>query len=329
MKSILIYDYDDERIDEVYNKFELKPCELIENLLDLYLDEFLISEYGSTLTEGVNKNMKKLNESDLVEKTTAEIEADKQAWLDRKKRNSEKGEIARREFRQATDKVLAPIEEYLRTQLKMFNKLEFDITVDRAYRSKAFNGDTVLVVIRCNERMKFDKNSALAWNYEVYIDSEGNAQKESGSWSGLQACTQEQLESLKQTVNALELLNELDWKKILNVTLPSYDMLIYDKEDETPEYDYDVELNAQAVRELIGQGKAIRIKNTGDRGYDLYIVPIRETNKKFEVVSFSAYYIDNNYTTAKELYDQYKRWPEPLLKSKITVVKPLNIIDVE
>ena len=34
MKQITIYDYDDERIDELCNKYNLAPHELIELLLD-------------------------------------------------------------------------------------------------------------------------------------------------------------------------------------------------------------------------------------------------------------------------------------------------------
>lgn len=270
--------------------------------------------------------MERLHKSMLVEKTADEIRADKQAWLDRKARNKDKYDAANQAYRQARTEVEAPIEEYVKRMLSKYNLLQFDVSVDTGW-------DTIVDLnVRCNENNKFDRDSALSWDYRVkFVLRTGEVKKESGSWSGLQATTQAQLDSLKQTVSALEELNSIDYSQLLNIVIPDYeDYFNYEKEDETPEYDYDTELVSQQIRELIGKGKAIRIKNFKDdrRGAsDLFLVPVKETAKKIEGTVFSARTIDDG-GDPKETYRIYN-WPEPIMKHKIKIVEPVQIIDVE
>lgn len=269
--------------------------------------------------------MEKLVEADLLEKTADEIKADKQAWLDRQARNKAKKDAAYKDYNKARYGVLEPIKDYLEKELSKFDKLEFNINVSDWY------GEGIEVRINCNDRKLSSEDTALAWNYQAALSSEGEVKKETGSWSGLKACTEEQLDSLRQTVSALETLNAMDWASLLKVTLPDYrDYAPTDLEDETKDYDFDDELNVQQVRELMGTGKAIRVKNYHDDNRwarDIYIAPVRETAKKFEVRTLSAYYIDNG-SDPKEVFAQNK-WTEPVMKSKIKIVEPVSIIDVE
>lgn len=88
--------------------------------------------------------------------------------------------------------------------------------------------------------------------------SDGELKKETGSWSGLQACTIDQIENLKQCVGALEDLNNIDWKSLLNVPeINRDDFYNYERENEAPEYDYDTELKLELLRDILGQDKAI------------------------------------------------------------------------
>lgn len=270
--------------------------------------------------------MEKLTEADLLEKTADEIRAEKQAWLDRKARNKAKQNDADRRYSQARNDVLLPVRDYILSELAPFNLLHFDVSVNNWF------GDGLEVQIRCDENTR-DEKTALRWDYKAAITSEGELKKETGSWSGLQACTADQIEHLKQTVAALEKLNDMDWRDILNVKLPDwmdYRVSKDDLEDETPEYDYDVELNSQQIRELIGAGKAIRIRNFRDDSRwasDLFLVPVKETPKKIEGTVFSARYVDGG-EDPKAIY-RNNHWTEPVMKSKIRIVEPVQIIDVE
>lgn len=269
--------------------------------------------------------MEKLTEADLLEKTADEIRADKQAWLDKQARNKAKKDAASKSYNKARYDVLNPIKEYIEQELSGFDKLQFNVDVYEWY------GSGIEVRINCNENNKFQDSVALAWNYQAVLTEEGEVKKETGSWSGLKACTVEQIESLKQTVAALEKLNSMDWGQILKITLPDFKQFIpQDLEDETKEYDYDVELVVQQVRELVGQGKAIRIRNVHDDSRwasDLYFVPEKETNKKFEGTLFSARYVDGG-EDPKSIYAN-NHYSVPVLKSKIHLIEPVSIIDVE
>lgn len=93
--------------------------------------------------------------------------------------------------------------------------LDLDVDVRRGWHSG------YEVSIRAHERSKSDDTTALAWNWSVKLNDEGNTVKESGSWSGLQATTPEQLNDLKESVRILEILNNADWTDILNSVTPS------------------------------------------------------------------------------------------------------------
>lgn len=259
----------------------------------------------------------------LVEKTADEIRADKQAWLDRKARNKEKSDQMWAKYREDERAILLPIKNTIESILSKFNLLSFDVRVEFNY------GSLAEVRVRCNEDKKFSEDSALSWDYSALFNPKtGEVKKESGSWSGLKATTSAQLDSLRQTVEALEALNSVNYSELLNVKALNYDDYSYEQEDETPEYDYDTELASQQIRELIGKGKAIRIKNfNGDRrgASDLFLVPLKETPKKIEGRVFSARYVDNG-VDPKEIYKSY---PQPIMKSKITIVEPIEIVDVE
>lgn len=69
------------------------------------------------------------------------------------------------------------------------------------------------------------EDKSLSWNFDITLDRDGNVKKETGSWSGLQATTPEQLNDLRKTVQILEVLNDMDWKTILNKAIK-----------DTPEY---------------------------------------------------------------------------------------------
>ena len=195
--------------------------------------------------------MNKLVETDLLERTADEIRADKQAWLDRKARNKQKSDDAYKAYRTAQLNQFQPIKDYIEKLLSKYNLLDINVYVDRNW------GDAIEVRVQCAENSRSEATS-LRWDYKATLMSNGELKKETGSWSGLQACTIDQIENLKQCVGALEDLNNIDWKSLLSVTPINWDDYYnYEKEDETPEYDYDTELKLELLRDILGQDKAI------------------------------------------------------------------------
>lgn len=80
----------------------------------------------------------------------------------------------------------------------------------------------VSATVRSYDHDVFNESKALSWTWEVKLAQDGTVIKETSSWSGLQATTAEQIESLEWVVKALKILNSMDWEKILNVRLPKY-----------------------------------------------------------------------------------------------------------
>lgn len=188
-----------------------------------------------------------------------------------------------RRLNEAEDAIIAPIEEFLESELSNYPALHFDVRVERGYRSQNQGG--VQVRILCNQHMHFNDDIALAWEYSVSLDADGNVQKESSSWSGLSAVTAEQMESLKQTVAALEWLNSIDWKSIIDVKMPKYKDY-FDPNRKRPEReDFESQLQEAELEEYIGTNTFIKCQNWGEscpyRG-DVWIQLLRETPSQYE-----------------------------------------------
>lgn len=191
--------------------------------------------------------------------------------------------------------------------------------------SRSFHGG-IEVIIQCNENSKFLDNSALSWNFKVELAEDGEVIKETGSWSGLKATTEEQLESLQQTLELLKVLNKLDWKTILedaNAQRPKYsdDKYHYDsnsdyENDKT--HKYDVQLTELDIEEAAGKDILIPVRNKGrfyrgpiyygiekitPKGYTVYEVP------EFDLDNFERHKADT-YRVSKESFmiDDSRSW---------------------
>ena len=143
--------------------------------------------------------------------------------------------------------------------------LQLEIRVD-AYGSSLFD-DAWSVRVRANEGTKFNDAVALAWNWQVSLNREGEVVKDSGSWSGLKAITPEQIADLEESVRIIKLLNGLDWPTILRHPKPKYDDY-YDKESATiyqdkrkARPDFEHQIMDSRLEELIGQNIAIKLSD--------------------------------------------------------------------
>lgn len=104
---------------------------------------------------------------------------------------------------------------------------------------------------------------ALNWQWNVTLSDEGEIEKDSGSWSGLSATTLEQIDNLKESVRIIEILNNLDWGKILNVELPRYKD--YVKTEVPQRENFEEQLLEADIEDAAEQGLLIK-----GHGYKMY-----------------------------------------------------------
>lgn len=132
-------------------------------------------------------------------------------------------------------------------------------------------------------------DQALNWNWKAYIDEQGEVKKESGSWSGLTAISAENIDNLKESVRVLEILNNIDFSKILSRTMPEASEYIthrYPAKDDMQRKDeLTKELFESEMNEVMESGNWIKLKDGQGRYYrrDAYIRILSESPKMYKV----------------------------------------------
>lgn len=228
------------------------------------------------------------------------------------------------------DRVLAPIRNELESNLNKFDALSFDVKVDTDYHFDGRN-QTIRVEISCDENRKFDDQVALAWSYKAYVVKSGEVARETSSWSGMSAVTADQMKSLKQTVAALDYLNNIDWNAMLDAVLPEHASFFEGAIKRPEREDFEAELRQAEIEELIGQDKIIQVQNFESSGYSaksIYVKLLRETPSQYEVIVIPAYTVMR--MTPEELSEHLKThgYAQRVKKSNIVPVIPLDIKEV-
>lgn len=224
----------------------------------------------------------------------------------------------------------------IQAQLANFESLNLDIQVNQGYRSG------LEVNVRSNDANVHDPHKALSWNWRVWISKEGEVQKESGSWSGLQATTAEQLESLRQSVACLEILNSIDWVAILSTPTPNEDDYFtvdtYEVDRNRPNFEQ--ELLEAEISEIIGKNKLVESKRNEGKYYrgTTWFGILGETSKMYKVFEVPAVYVEaiqegktlsEEISTMDELISKNSKYSYNVTKEKFfrSVIKPLNILE--
>lgn len=156
------------------------------------------------------------------------------------------------------------------------------------------------------------ENVALKWDWRVYLSASGEMKKESNSWSGLNACTAEQLQSLQMTLDALKAINEMPWESILSKTLPEYNDYITDgPANRSARPNFEQELLEADIEEAINNGSWI--KGHGYKWYrksaTVYYKVLKATPKQYEVDEVYEGYMTKGikpspYKVTKEVFFQ-------------------------
>lgn len=219
-------------------------------------------------------------------------------------------------FRKAEQDVLEPVRSEVLDRLSKYSALSFDVRAKRNWSSRG-RGEGIEVRVECDEHRKFEDDSALSWDYTVSLNADGEVTSETGSWSGLKATTKEQLTSLRQTVDALEELNNMDWKSLLDKTMPDYKDY-YDPDLRKPDReDFEEELKAADLEELVGQNKFIEVEPFESSGYrgPIYLKLIRETPSQYEVMIAPQYVVDEG--RLAEFNESHSKYTQRVRKSSV------------
>lgn len=160
--------------------------------------------------------------------------------------------------------------------------IPLEIDVKPGFMSKGYE-----VTIRNSDNPHDDQ--ALNWNWNASIDEQGEVKKESGSWSGLTAISAENIDNLKESVRVLEILNNMDFSKILSRSMPEasdYIMHGYPTKDDMQRKDeLTTELFESEMNEIMESGNWIKLKDGQGKYYrrDAYIRILSESPKMYKV----------------------------------------------
>lgn len=235
---------------------------------------------------------------------------------------------AGRNYRSASKAVIQPVIDELNAAFAKWDTMNPDIRAEERWE----DSDTIGYSIYINVENRQPEGLALKWSYEVRLDSEGGVRKETSSWSGLEATTEENLRSLEQIVGALKYLNSLDWAKLLNKQVPDYKVFYKDLPKAPAHHDFDQELIDAELADCIGENKLIRVKPWGETcpyRNELYIRIIRETPSQYVINIVPTYAaLSNNRSDidkylGDDKYDTYR-----VRKTSIKPVFPVDTIDL-
>ena len=196
----------------------------------------------------------------------------------------------RAEYNKAEAYLEALVMDSIYLDLKKFDLLKFDIGVDiHGYRGTSIR-------IRCNEGRNFDKTSALSWDFEAVLNKDGEVEKETGSWSGLEATTPESIQSLEQTLEALKYLNVVDWESILDVEDVKWeDYFTEPTISRSNRPDFENQIKEEELKEFIGKPICLKGKGIDSLGYNrrttVWDQIDRETPNKFIVRTLGDWYV--------------------------------------
>lgn len=141
----------------------------------------------------------------------------------------------------------------------------------------------------------------LTWSFEAILDKEGNVKKETGSWSGLNATTPEDVKKLRDIVDVLEILNNMDWYTILsnmNEKYPNWEDYVKTKvprRDDRPNFEKDIRLldiEDAIGKEVLVKGKPLKYDVRFSRDGSYYIIH-KKTPKQVSVTECSIRQADS------------------------------------
>lgn len=263
------------------------------------------------------------SKKDEILKRKAEYEQ-KEAEYRRKENEYYRGRQEREE------EYLKPVLDAIRSKMDEFDLLNIDVTGDRLWGGFRIH-------VQCDEHNRSESTS-LRWDYTAKGE-DGKVEKESGSWSGLQAVTESQIQSLRQSVEALAFLQSFDWEKyIADAPEDLYEGLERPKYEDRPQQeDFSAELKAAELEELVGTTKAIKVHNyEGSYYYGkyIYVLITKMTPKQVYVIDVPVSSVENAKIGNEESKANLKRFlnsgnTKRVAQDRLHLADPVDIVDIE
>lgn len=213
-------------------------------------------------------------------------------------------EMARRKYESAKDDIIQPIVDKVKQGLEKFNLLDIEVRGSTRFR------EGIEIEVRCNEISNRMESHSLRWSYDVWFNRSTNeVEYESNSWSGVKLTTPDQLADLKQTVQAVEFLQSLDWASMLSQQLPKMQDFAEGIEYPDDRYrDFNSELKEAKFDDCVGERVAIHGYATETSGYREntkgYYVLTGATPKQYKcyfIADWSVSYVMNRDNCSKEV----------------------------
>lgn len=212
----------------------------------------------------------------------SDIIAARDTWDSEYERSKAEQDRQVQEFEDAQDEVRLFIEDKVRSILGRKHK---DLSVDITFGSWS--------TIRVGNSSGMHTDMPLTWSFEVSLDKDGNVRKETGSWSGLRATSLEDIQQLRDTLDALEILNNIDWRDILTdmqEQLPHWkDYVSVKVPDRRGRPDFEAELKSLDIENAVGKEVLIKgrpIKYEKRFTKDSYYIIHKITPKQASVTEF-------------------------------------------
>lgn len=241
-----------------------------------------------------------------------EILRQRDEWNAEEQRRADRRREQGQRFHEHERRVITPVKEHIENMLSKFTALKIEVRVEREYMFDEDKYKFIRVRISCNDHNMFDNDVALSWHFEVRLNKEFEPVKETGSWSGLKAITEEQLESLSQSVEALRLINNIDWRTMLNQpSLPNYDDYYVTPEGEAPmgaRPDFKSQLIEASIEECIG--KDILIEGSAAEsssfraGARVYYLVLSQTPKQYVVSEYLKSWVEDALAEGTEALEE-------------------------
>lgn len=192
-------------------------------------------------------------------------------------------------WRQASREILSGVEQEVLTRLgDLVEPLNIDVTAGFRW------DDKVELTVQSNDHNVHSDEKALSWSWRVRLTKDGQIVKESNSWSGLKAVTEQQLSSLRMSVEALEILNSIDWEPVLSKNEPEYNDYVTTQLPKDRDREFARELDEADIENAIESGGLILGRKNSGRSYrgTVYYVVVGETPKQYKVVEVPQMYLD-------------------------------------
>lgn len=226
--------------------------------------------------------------------------------------------------------IYTPVKEYIVSQLSRFNLLSFDVSVHRGWSGRGLE-----VRIQCNERNIHSDAVALAWNYDVKMDDLGKIVRDTGSWSGLKATTQEQIDSLKQSVEAIETIYNFDWDSLINKEMPNrkdyFTEELYLNAPKSPETSWEKQLEEAEIEDAIGTNTWFKCEvkdSESGRWRGFWVNFVKATPKRYFVDMVNTWRGESAEQVLERIRDERRyKYIQQIAKHNVSLSQPIEKVE--